>query len=85
MNTKTALITGGSTGIGKRIAWAMAAQNINVIINYRHSEQQAMVLCQTLTEKYGTTNIAIKADIADEAECTSLYIMQAHIYTKKRK
>lgn len=72
MNTKTALITGGSTGIGSSIAWKVAEQNVNVIINYRHSEQKAIELCEALTKKYGTKNIAIKADITNEDECNYL-------------
>lgn len=69
---KTALITGGSTGIGKSIAYKLAEQHVNLIINYRSSEKEALQLCRNLTETYGTKNFPIKADITNITECENL-------------
>lgn len=72
MNEKTALITGGATGIGKRTAVELAEKGIHLIINYRNSEEQAVGLAKQLTEKYGTKNMAIKGDVSKNSECELL-------------
>lgn len=45
---KTAIITGGATGIGKAISIKLAQKGYNVIINYNKSEQDANNLKQEL-------------------------------------
>ncbi|MDQ0273708.1 SDR family oxidoreductase [Cytobacillus purgationiresistens] len=72
MKNKTALITGGSTGIGKKIAHKLAEQNVNLIINFRSSEREALQLCQELCEAYGTENVALQADISNVNDCEKL-------------
>lgn len=69
MKIKTALITGGATGIGKRTAIELAQNGINLCINYRSSEEEAQELADHLTHVYGTTNAIIKGDIAKQADC----------------
>ena len=39
---KTALITGGGTGIGKAIALRLAKEKTNIAINYSRSEKDAL-------------------------------------------
>lgn len=69
MEIKTALITGGATGIGRRTALQLASAGINLVINYRNSEKEAEDLKDELSELYGTKNICIKADITKYEEC----------------
>lgn len=69
MKIKTALITGGATGIGRRTAIGLAELGINVLINYRNSRERAEELVQYLNETYGTTNAIIQGDIAKQEEC----------------
>ena len=38
---KTAIITGGAKGIGKAIVYELAMKNINIVLNYNTSEEQA--------------------------------------------
>ena len=47
---KNALVTGGSRGIGRQVALALAQQGINVAVNYRmRSETEAKrTSCQKL-------------------------------------
>ncbi|MEA4925776.1 MAG: 3-oxoacyl-ACP reductase FabG [Syntrophomonadaceae bacterium] len=59
---KTALITGGSKGIGRATAKLFAANKYNVIINYLNSEKNACFLVSSL-EKQGHPVMACKADI----------------------
>ena len=62
MKSKTALVTGASRGIGKKIAETLALEGYNVCINYNKSEEQAISLQKELLEKNCNVQI-IKADI----------------------
>ncbi|RBP87051.1 3-oxoacyl-[acyl-carrier protein] reductase [Cytobacillus firmus] len=72
MRNKAALITGGATGIGKRTAYVLAEKGIDLVINYRSSQKEAVSLCRELTKKYGTKNIALQGDISIPAECVKM-------------
>lgn len=74
MRGKTALITGGAAGIGSRTAAELAGKGVNLIINYRTSEERAVALAKKLTERYGTKNILIKGDISKRNECENLIV-----------
>lgn len=74
MKIKTALITGGATGIGKRTAVQLAEKGINLVINYRNSEKEALELTAFLTGKYGTKNIAVRGDIAKPEDCRKIAV-----------
>ncbi len=71
MNSKTAVITGASRGIGKAIAEAFAKNNYNVVINYRSSEDDAFKLKEVLTEQ-GCECEIFKADIGIFSEAKAL-------------
>jgi 3-oxoacyl-[acyl-carrier protein] reductase len=66
---KTALITGGATGIGKKTAFQLAEKGYQLAINYRSSDNEATLLINQLDEKYGTKNIAIQGDISKKEDC----------------
>ena len=63
---KTALVTGGSRGIGAAIARALAAQGCRVAVNYHHSQAEAEALAAELG------GIAVQADVADPAQVQSM-------------
>ena len=63
---KTALITGGSRGIGAACARRLAAGGYRVAINYHQSRQQA----ETLAEELG--GIAVQADVADPEQVKAM-------------
>lgn len=71
MNSKTAIITGASRGIGKAIATTFANNNYNVIINCNKSENEAFELKKIL-ENQGCECDIFKADISKYNECTAL-------------
>jgi 3-oxoacyl-[acyl-carrier protein] reductase len=66
---KTALITGGATGIGKKTALYLAENGYQLVINYRNSESEAVSLASELTKSYGTKNLTIQGDVADQEDC----------------
>lgn len=66
---KTALVTGGSRGIGRAIALELAAQGANIVVNYtRNAEMAAGVVAEL--EALGVQALAVQADVsvASEAE-----------------
>ncbi|WP_462411894.1 SDR family oxidoreductase [Neobacillus sp. Marseille-QA0830] len=69
MKLKTALVTGGASGLGKKTAMYLAEKGYQLVINYRHSESEAISLAKELSNCYGTQNIAIQGDVANQDDC----------------
>ena len=69
MKKKTALITGGASGIGKKTAFYLAENGYQLAINYRKSKSEAISLANQLTTRYGTKNIAIQGDVSNKEDC----------------
>ena len=67
MNNQTALITGGSRGIGRGIVLALAERGWQVVINYRGNREAAEETLEVV-KKIGGTGITIQADIAQAAD-----------------
>ena len=68
---KTALVTGGSRGIGSAIALELAAQGATVALSYSASQAKADEVVAKI-EAAGGTAIALKADQAVESEVIGL-------------
>jgi len=66
---KTALITGGATGLGKKTAFQLAEEGYQLAINYRNSNQEAILLSKELEEKTGSKIICIQGDVANQIDC----------------
>jgi NAD(P)-dependent dehydrogenase (short-subunit alcohol dehydrogenase family) len=62
---KTALITGGTSGIGHVTALALADQGVNVAITGRRAEEGAAVVAELKSR--GVKSAFIRGDITDEA------------------
>lgn len=65
---KTALITGGSTGIGREIAILFAKEGAALCINYLDTPQEAQDLKNELEHTYSVPVITYKADLTKELE-----------------
>lgn len=70
LQNKTAMVTGGSRGMGKAIAKALAAQGANVALTYVHSKEKAENVVVEI-KLAGGNAIAIKADNASNSEVTA--------------
>lgn len=69
---ETALITGGSRGIGAAIAAALARAGYAVAINYNHSADAAEALAASLRAE-GHTAVTVQADVSDPAQVAAMF------------
>ncbi len=68
---RTAIITGSTSGIGKAIAFTLAQQGYNIVLNYATNEQRAqetLRACQQITSHV----LLVKADVSKKSEVTHL-------------
>lgn len=63
--SKVALITGAARRIGANIARTLHSHNINVILHYHTSQNEAEALCKELNEKRQNSAIAIAANLLE--------------------
>lgn len=64
---KSAIVTGGTRGIGKEIAKSLAENGANIAINYRRYTEEIEELIEEL-RALGVKALAIKCDISNEDE-----------------
>ncbi|WP_431029445.1 3-oxoacyl-[acyl-carrier-protein] reductase [Lysinibacillus sp. LZ02] len=61
---KTAVVTGGSRGIGRAICIELAKQGANVVVNFSGSEEKAKAVVSEV-EALGAKAMAVQANVAD--------------------
>lgn len=68
---KTALITGGSRGIGRAVCVKLASMGMNIVFNYQNGEDAANET-KELCQAYGVDVLVVKADISVPQDCEAL-------------
>ncbi len=63
MQDKTIIITGGSRGMGQRLALKLGAQGANIVVNYRRDDAAAKQAVADI-EAAGGTALAVQADVS---------------------
>ncbi|NLC04834.1 MAG: 3-oxoacyl-[acyl-carrier-protein] reductase [Tissierellia bacterium] len=71
MNRKIALVTGGSRGIGREIALALAKEGNNIAISYGNNKDRAMEVVNEI-KSFGVDAIAVKSDVSISEDVTNL-------------
>ncbi|MFB9327838.1 SDR family NAD(P)-dependent oxidoreductase [Paenibacillus aurantiacus] len=72
LHGKTALVTGGGTGIGRATSLALAKRGAKVIVNYSRSRAEAEDTVRQITSEGGRA-LAIQADISRDGEVRDLF------------
>ena len=70
---KTAIVTGGSRGIGRAICLALAARGARVVVNFAGNAaaaEETAAACRAL----GTEALAVQADVSKEQDCEALFV-----------
>ena len=68
---KTAVVTGGSRGIGRAICLKLAGQGANIVLNYAGNAaaaEETRAACEAL----GVRALAVQGDVAEPAACNAL-------------
>jgi len=71
LKEKSAIVTGGSLGIGAAIAKKLASLGANVAINYRKHDAEAKEVVAEM-EKMGVKGLAVKADVSSFADAQAM-------------
>ena len=69
---KTALVTGGNTGIGRAVCLAFAEAGSDVAVAWHEDEGQAESLCVAI-EELGRRALMVQTDVTDEASVAHLF------------
>lgn len=65
LNGKTAVVTGGSRGIGEAIVYKLASLGVNVAVIYAGNVTAAENICEKCRQEYGIEARAYQCDVAD--------------------
>jgi acetoacetyl-CoA reductase/3-oxoacyl-[acyl-carrier protein] reductase len=71
LDGKTAVVTGGSRGIGRAIVRELAREGAKVALNYQSSDAKAQEVASEITKSGGTCVLA-KANLADPKEARAM-------------
>ena len=67
-----ALVTGGSSGIGRAVALALGGAGADVAVNYRSGEEEAQEVVGAIKDK-GSNAIALQADVSKEDQVQAMF------------
>ncbi|WP_235295659.1 SDR family oxidoreductase [Portibacter marinus] len=71
---QTAIVTGGSSGIGKAVCEALAVDGANVVVNYyKDSETADEMVEQFMNDERSGDAIAVQADVSKEEDVKNLF------------
>lgn len=70
---KTVLITGGTRGLGKAIAFKFASNKYNLVLNYVNDVETANKVKEEIEKLFGVDVLLIKADVSKEDDVKKIY------------
>jgi NAD(P)-dependent dehydrogenase (short-subunit alcohol dehydrogenase family) len=69
---KTAVITGGDSGIGRAVALAFAREGADVLISYLPAEEPDAQETAQVVEEAGKRAVKVPGDISEESQCRTV-------------
>src|SRR5437763_13859259 len=75
LSSRTAVVTGGSRGLGRAVCLALAQAGANVVVGYHSDAQAAYEVCEG-TKPFGVHALPLQVDVA-QAESVSRFLEQA--------
>jgi glucose 1-dehydrogenase len=72
LSGQTAIVTGSSTGLGRACALGLAAEGMNVVVNYHSSREEAEGTAREIREAGGRATV-VQADVSDEQDVERLF------------
>ena len=73
LKDRTALVTGGSRGLGKAICMSLAQEGANIAINYRDNKEKANLLASEIKDRYGVRDISVQGNIGCEDDVKHIF------------
>lgn len=73
LNGRTALVTGGGTGLGAAIARGLASHGAHVVIGYRSSGDAAEAVAEDCRAAGGAATV-VRGDVASDDDCRALAV-----------
>ena len=74
---KSAIVTGGSRGLGEAICTRLAGEGADVLLTYRERREQAESIAAALVTRFGIHAEAFCADVSQEADVAALFAFAA--------
>jgi NAD(P)-dependent dehydrogenase (short-subunit alcohol dehydrogenase family) len=71
LTDRTAIVTGGSKGLGEAMAEGLASAGANLVLASRNADEAAAV-AERIASEYGRKAIGLKADVTNQAEVDAL-------------
>ncbi|NLF71634.1 MAG: 3-oxoacyl-ACP reductase FabG [Candidatus Anammoximicrobium sp.] len=68
---KSALVTGGSKGLGQAMAAGLASAGADVVVTSRHEDEAAAAAAE-LASRYGGRAVGLRADVAVPDDCQAM-------------
>ncbi|MFC3799021.1 SDR family NAD(P)-dependent oxidoreductase [Cohnella sp. GCM10012308] len=72
LKNRTAIVTGGGTGIGRAVSLELGALGTAVVVNYSRSRSDAEETVEAIRE-FGGQAIAMRADVSSDAEVKAMF------------
>ncbi len=79
LENKTAIVTGGSRGIGANLCRCLAEAGANVLVNYANNREAASAVVSKI-EAAGGKAVAVQADVSRSADVTRLFDVAEQTY-----
>lgn len=73
LKNKTALVTGGSHGLGKAICLGLAAEGARVAVNYHRNPEEAEGLVREIGEKFGVDAVAVAGSVGNASDVAAMF------------